>query len=142
MIKNIHASLLRFCSDYAASHLNLEVVNFDSHGDETTLPDSDVIGPSTMTISVDEEICGISVLIGVSTKEDTNLFRMMEHINELFTALLPTQRIRVYNADTGEAIGWMVVTNGTRTLAPGGTSARPLQFIMVNLLSTLTFEIL
>ena len=140
LIKNINSSLLRFCAVFANQHPGMEVVNFDAHGDEQSLPQADVVGISGVSVSVDEGLCDVTLMIGISTREDTNLFRLNEYIDKLFHVLLPTKKMRLYDADSGSALGWLVTTNGTRTLAIGGSSTRPLQYIMVTLVSTVTFS--
>lgn len=117
----------------------MEAVNFDAYGDESALPQADVVGISGVSVGVDEEMCEITLAIGLSTREDTNLFRLNRYIAEMFEELLPTEHIPLYNADSGIQTGQMIVSNGTRTLTVGGSSTRPLQFIMVTLMSLVTF---
>lgn len=140
LLANINASLLRFCAEFADAHPNMEVVNFDAHADEGTLPKSDVVGLSSVSISVDENLCSVDLLFGVSTREDTNLFRLNQYMAELFEMVLPEEHISLYDAYSGLELGTLVVTNGTRTLTIGGSSSRPLQYVMLNLVSTKTFR--
>lgn len=139
LVRDLHASILRFCSDFAAEH-NMEVVNFDSHADESTMPKADAIGMMGLSWEVDEDFLDVSVLIGISTLDDTNLFRLIEKISYLYELLLPAKKISVYDADSGEEIGLFVVKNGTRALPVGGSTSRPVQHIMVGLASTITFQ--
>lgn len=135
ILRNIHSSLLRFCSDFAINYQGMEVVNIDAHADESTVPDADFVGISGMSIDVDEHAVGVKVMFGISTLDDTNLFRMIDRMDVLFDKLLPTRTLIVYDADTGVKVGDLIVTNGTRMMPVGGSEARPLQYIMVSLLS-------
>jgi hypothetical protein len=140
LIRNVHASMLRFCADFAEAN-QLTVVNFDAHADESTIPASNIVGMSGLSLDVDDHILSVNIMFGISTKDDTNMFELIRLLDPLFELLLPTKKIRAYNADTGEQTGWFVVQNGTRVLPVGGSVARPLQHIMVGLLSTVTFNL-
>ncbi|HYG34262.1 MAG TPA: hypothetical protein VEC99_05735 [Clostridia bacterium] len=133
IIKDIHASLLKFCSDYASNHEGMTVVNFDAHADDTTLPANDVIGLAGLSVTAADRFLSIKALIGISTLNDTNLFRLAEKIAELFERLMPESRIDVVDAATGEVKGWMIAMDGTTMLASEGTKARPLQHVAVSL---------
>lgn len=139
LVKSMHASMLRFISEFAAEH-NLEIVNMDAHGDESTLPSKDFVCMSAMSWDVDEGFLSMNIMFGISTLEDTNLFRLVELVGELYECVLPSMRINAYDADTGEKVGNFVVRNGTRALPVGGSTARPLQYIMVGMLSTITLS--
>lgn len=140
LYKNVTSSILRYCSEFADEHPGIEVINFDAHGDEATLPQSDVMGPSALTVNVSGSFCIVSLLLGVSTREDTNLFRLSSLIDSLFEDMLPESYLPLYNAETGQAIGRLVVEDGSRVLPVDNTSTRALQFVMVNLRSTQTFS--
>lgn len=138
ILSDIHASLLRFCADFAEANTNMAVINFDAHADETTIPNADVVGMSGMSLTVDEHVVGVKCLFGLSTLDDTNLFRMVSLMDALLGKLLPTKTIQIYNATTGALNGLLVVENGTTMLAVGGSVARPLQYIMVSMSATRT----
>ena len=139
LVKSLHTSMLRFISEFANEY-GLETVNMDAHGDESTLPQKDFIAVSGLSWDVDDGFLNVNVMFGISTLEDTNLFRLVELVGELFEKVLPTMRINAYDADTGEKVGNFVVRNGTRALPVGGSTVRPLQYVMVGLLSTTTFS--
>lgn len=139
LVRNLHASILRFCSDFCAEH-NMTVVNFDAHADESTMPKGDAMGFMGLSWEVDDHFLDVNVMFGVSTVDDTNLFRMVEKIAHLFEKLMPEETISVYDADSGEVVGNLVLKNGTRALPVGGSTSRPVQHIMVGLASTVTFD--
>ncbi len=140
LVRNVHASMLRFCADFAEAN-SLAVVNFDAHADESTIPAENIIGMSGLSMDIDEHFLSVNIMFGISTKDDTNMFELIRLLDPLFESLLPTKKIRAYDADSGAPIGWFVVQNGTRVLPVGGSVARPLQHIMVALLSTVTFKL-
>lgn len=139
LVKSLHSSMLRFISDFAVEH-DLAIVNMDAHADESTLPSKDFIAMSGLSWDVDDELLSVNIMFGISTLEDSNLFRLIDLFGDLFEKVLPTSRINAYSADTGEKVGDFVVRNGTRALPVGGSTARPLQYVMVGLLSTITLS--
>lgn len=141
ILRDIHASMLRFCSDFAALYPGMEVVNFDAHADETTVPKTDIIGISSLSIRTDEHLVEVKGMLGLSTLDDTNLFRLMELMDVLYDRLLPTRRIQLYDAATGVANGVLILDNGTTVLPVGGSDARPLQYVMVSMSSTRTLKL-
>lgn len=140
IVRTLHASIMRFCTDFGELH-NLAFVNFDAHADESTMPSQDVIGMMGLSWDVDDEFLEVNVMLGVGTLDDSNLFRLVDKIGELFELVLPSKRISAYDADSGEEIGHFVVRNGTRALPVAGSQSRPVQHIMVGLTSTLTFQL-
>lgn len=141
IIKDIHASLLRFCADFAEKFPGTVVVFFDAHADESTLPEADVVGLTGVTVSVENHLTEVKCMIGISTLDDTNLFRLTDLTAELFESLLPTKRIPVYDASTGIEKGWMILQDGTTLLPVTGSAARPMQYALVHLSSSQTFTL-
>lgn len=139
--RNLHASLLRFCADFAEQFPGMTALNFDAHADESTIPANDVIGMSGLAFRVQEHMIHTTVMFGLSTVEDTNLFRLTAQMDALFELLLPTKRIRVYDADSGADVGWMVVEDGTSVMPVSGSTTRPLQYVLVSLSTSLSFHL-
>lgn len=144
LYRDLHASLLRFCSDFAYQFLDFRptFVNFDAQADEGSLPKSDIVGPLALSFELDEHLLIGTVNIGYSTWDDMNLFRLVERVDMLVELLKPGGRIAVYDS-TGEVTsskGALVIQNGTRVMpvVPGET--RPIQFIAIQFTSTNTFK--
>jgi hypothetical protein len=140
--ENLHTSLLRFCAEFAEANPGMAVVNFDSHADATQLPASDLVGMAGLSFTEDDGILSIKVLLGISTLGDTNNFRLVHLVSELYERLRPTKRIDVYQAgmDAPTKVGWMVCENGTSVLPVGGEVARPLQYVAVHLATSVEFK--
>lgn len=140
LLSNVQASVMRFCTDFIDTHPGLVFVNFDAHADETTAPKGDLIGYSALALNLDEKIVEVQVLFGIATQEDMNLFRLNKGMGELLELLKPTSRIKLFDVDSGDSVGWMVIQNGTRLFPIGGTSTRPLQYIQISMLSSETLS--
>ena len=136
IFRDVQVSCLKFCNDFSLKHPGMQAENFDAHADESILPMSDLVGLSSLSLVLDDKMAAISLMIGISTLVDTNLFRLSALVDELLQSLVPTNKIKLFDADTGIEKGWMVVQNGTRVLAVGGSSARPLQYVSLNLLTS------
>lgn len=139
IIKDVHASLLRFCADFATKFPGTGVVFFDAHADESELPSSDIVGLTGVTVSVENQLAEVKCMFGISTLDDTNLFRLTDMVAELFESLLPTKKIPVFDASTGIEKGWMIAQDGTTLLPVTGSAARPMQYVLVHLSSSQTF---
>lgn len=142
--QDLHASLLRFCSDLTNQWVDdiPQFVNFDSAAEESLLPKCDLIGPLGLTFELDEHLLTGHVQIGYSSWNDANLFRLVERMDTILELLKPTCKIQVYDS-TGEVTsdkGVLIVQNGTKLLPVVAGQSRPIQFIGVTFQSTLTFK--
>lgn len=142
--RDIQASLLRFCSDLTEQWPTdtPQFVNFDGSGEEAMLPKCDLIGPLGLTFELDDHLLVGNVQIGYSSWEDLNLFRLVERIDVMLELLKPTSRISIYDS-TGEVTspkGVVIVQNGVRVAPVVTGQSRPIQFILVPFMSTLTFK--
>lgn len=140
--RDSHASLLRFCRDFSDEMKGLgydiDVVDIDTAGEPGTWPKKDIIGPGEFTFTLDDGTIEIQVAIGLSTFEDTNLFRMRDQLNHLLNKVIPGKRIKLLNATNGQTRGFLVVRNGTQVVAPFVGETRTIQGIMISLLSDQT----
>jgi hypothetical protein len=127
---NIQSSLLRFCVDFAETRPGLGTVNLDAHTDEAHWPDSDFIGLGELNVDIEETYSG-QCMFGLSTQNDTNLFRMGALMKDLSAFLLPNENIPVYDAETGIQVGLIFILNGTRVGAPLPTKTHPIQPIAI-----------
>jgi hypothetical protein len=144
LYRDLHASLLRFCSDFSTSFSDNvpSFINFDAAGDENSLPASDIIGPLALSFELDDHLLMGTVQIGYSTWGDANLFRLVERVDTLLELLKPTCRINVYDA-TGEVTspkGFIVIQNGTHVMPVIKGDTRPIQFIAIHFMATNTFK--
>lgn len=143
-LSNIQASLMRFCNDFvdaqALLSVTLEFVNFDAHADEATIPNGDLIGIAGLGLVFDDSLIDIQAMVGLSTEGDTNLFRLSNLMGQLLELLRPECLIRVYDSESGDDIGWMVIKNGTRLMPVGGATAKPLQYVIIELATSVSFQ--
>lgn len=134
--QNIQSSLLRFIADFAEVNPTLDTVNLDAHTDEASWPDAEFIGLGELHVEIGETYSG-QCMFAISTKDDTNLFRMGEWMQKLSELVLPNKNIPVYDAQTGTQIGMLFVLNGTQIGAPMATKTQPIQPIAIRFESDL-----
>lgn len=144
MYLDLQRSLLRFCNDFKDNFGNIipEFVNFDAAWDESELPNGPVIGTMGLTFEIDDQLVEGSFQIGFSTLNDTNLFLLSESIDRIVKRLLPTSKLKIYDATTGVEKGYMVIRNGTRVMPPAGSKTRPVQFVLVQFATTTTYKLM
>lgn len=144
MYRNIHSSLMRFCQEFIDSLEDgdsPQFQNFDATWDDAELPNTDLCGYFALTYEVNDQFVEGSFQVGYSTREDRNLFRLVSAMDRFITTLLPTNKITIYDADTGSKLGLMVIKNGTRIMPVSGSKNRPVQFIAVSFITTVTYEL-
>lgn len=141
---DLFSSILKFCNDVVPviGAGDFEVVNFDAYdSDDEQMPAGNLIGPAQYALTVDEHLAKVTVMIGVMTADDPNLFRLNAVIGKLLHYLLPGKSFWAVNADTGDRIGDLMVENGTQVFPILADSVRPMKFIGVRLASNVTFEL-
>jgi hypothetical protein len=137
IIKDLHVSLTNMLDafrqqQFSDNDFDLEVVDFDSHADDATLPLKDIIGLAGFSVQTDH-FTYVTVLVGVATYDDFNLTRHREIISALYEKVRPESSHKVYNASTGATKGFMKVESDIKLLPMANSGARPLQFIAISL---------
>lgn len=134
----IRDSLYAFCKTFATdmaianpTYPAIGIYNFDAFSEQNTLPLNDFIGIRSLTVDLDMELATVSCLVGFSTNDDENLFRLEELTGLLLPRLLPNTRIPIYQSGTSTQQGWMVVSNGTSVSPVLRAVQRPLRFIAI-----------
>jgi hypothetical protein len=140
------SSLLKFCTDFAASisvdgEPAFQAVFFDAYDEFDQLPAGSLIGPAGYALDVDEHVVTIKVMIGVATEMDPNTFRLTKAMGKLTQRLLPTRRIAVFDADTGTAIGTLTVLDGIRVLPEAGGGGRSMKYLAFMASSDVTADL-
>jgi hypothetical protein len=142
--RDTFSSVLKFCNDFAAEMKgrgwDMKVVNFDAANDPQTWPSSDVVGVSEFDFELDDGTIGVSMMLVISTVEDTNNFRLTEIMNQMVNKTIPGKRMSLVDGASGRTRGFLVVQNGTRVAPPLDLETRTAQGIMVNLLSDQTLR--
>ena len=144
MYLDLQASIMRFCNDFKLSMgtgIIPEFVNFDSSWDDAELPNGHCIGYMGLTFGIDDQLVEGSVQIGYTTQNDTNLHDLSRAIDVLVKRLLPTNKLKIYDASTGAEKGYMVILNGTRVMAVAGSKSRPVQFVAIQFATTTTYKL-
>ncbi|MGO4302255.1 hypothetical protein [Cupriavidus sp. RAF12] len=139
---DLFSSILKFCGDVAPmiGAGDAKVVNFDAYDtDDEQMPAGDLIGPAQYALTVDEHLAKVTVMIGVMTAEDPNLFRLNAVVGKLLNYLLPGKSFWAVSAETGEKLGDLMVENGTQVFPILADSVRPMKFIGVRLACNVTF---
>lgn len=143
--ENIWSSVFRFCSDFGDELqgdgvlADFEVFNFDAHVENKELPEKDLIGPWQLSVTVDEKLGTVTTNIGMSTRDDTNLFRLEKASGRLLERLMPDAMVTVYDADTGVEIGHLKVLAGVSLSPVARAQQRSLKFLAITLKGDFTF---
>lgn len=143
ILQSIRSSLMKFCQEQltqlkTAGTLpsDASCILFDAHASAMALPAADVLGIEGLSVQQDGRIQHVQVMIGASTYNDTNLFKLTSVTDTLYEALQSPDSIPLCDPTTGTQIGLLVIQDGTRVLPVAREDSRPLQFVMVSLLST------
>lgn len=119
--KNVHTSLLRYCSDKAFNFntlkgTNLEALNLDAVSDEQQLPSVNIIGIEKMTYQSDGDSQGLdmfTVSITLGTVQDDNNMLLVDLIDSLFEELRASKTIGIFDATSGLLIAKAVISGQT-----------------------------
>lgn len=143
---NYRASLFRLCNDFITKMVgdgvipadSMQVFDWDAHADQDELPNKDLIGPIEYEIEVDEKLHYITTMIGISTINDTNMFRLHTLIDHMFDQLQPEMLVPYVDGATGNQMGSMKALNGTAVMPTAKTKTRPFKAVAVSLASDQT----
>lgn len=116
-------------------------LNMDAMAQIAEWPNNDLLGTAQFSMRLDEHLIDITCLFGVSPYEDEQLLRHVTMLDLLVDRLKPTMTHPVYHAASGEKLGWMRVANGTTVHGIERTESRPLQFIGVSFVTSLTYKL-
>lgn len=136
---SIKNSLFAVCKSFA-DNMNtqfpenavLSIYNFDAFSEENGLPDGDLIGMRSISIDVDSELATFRAMVGISTQNDENLFRLDEYSGLLLKRFLPDQVVVIYDSETGQPCGQAKLYNGTSMSPILKAVQRPLKFIAIS----------
>lgn len=140
-MSNLQTSLFKFANDFVGTQDGFQFINFDAHANEAEAPPGNLMGPIGFGFDIEDNMISVEVGFGVCTESDTNLFLLSNTMGQLVELLKPTKRIRVVDSESGGDLGWMIVAGKVRVSPVGGSKAKPVQYVMLNLLTTLAFEI-
>lgn len=107
-----------------------QLIDWEAFSSIQELPATDLIGPASF--GIDErspEIFDVVFTIGVSTFDDTSLFRHRKLMAQIFEELRPTKTLTVFDAETARPYSWMKIVNGTSLAPVANAQTRAFQFI-------------
>lgn len=139
---DLFSSILKFCKDVAPmiGAGDFTVVNFDAYdADDEQMPAGNLIGPAQYAMTIDERLARVTVMIGVMTTEDPNLFKLNAVTGKLLNYLLPGKSFWAIDSQTGNKIGELLLENGTQVFPILSDTVRPTKFIGVRLACNVTF---
>ena len=134
--RDIEASLLRFAAEFAREH-DILVVNLDNHATPSAWPSGDFIGLSEMMVDLEENEITVTLAYVISTKDDTNLYRMSQLVNHLVNKLMIGSKVRVYDAAAGTPKGHLISYQKLRAGKVLNTETQPARPVFVSLISDL-----
>jgi hypothetical protein len=109
------ASLFTFCKDFASEmklagvSADLQVFKFDAHVENVEFPETDLIGPSGLSLDIDDSLVTVRTAIGISTLDDMNIFRLDTLLGAMLRKLKPGAILTLLDAQTGQGYGAMKV---------------------------------
>lgn len=112
---------------------NLGVFKFDAHAEINSYPETDLIGPGGLTIECDDGLITASLVIGISTMDDENLFRLDALIGQMFRRVKPGSIIPLVDAETGQKYGNLQVMGQLSVLPVELTKIRAFRGIAIHL---------
>lgn len=141
LIRNIEASLVKYCKDIIAADalVGFKPFNFDTHAAINELPNVPLIGIAEVSVVNDQETYEVACMFVVcSTAEDTYLAKLNHAIDCLFDRLKPDETACQIVAETNGAIlGNLKVQRGVSVFPVAVTKGRPLRTISVSFGSSL-----
>jgi hypothetical protein len=139
--RDIYKSLFRFCHEFTHQMFyegpQLDVVNMEAYATPQDWPAHDFIGIDEIRVEfLDAHQIDVYSLFVVSTRDDKNLMRMNDIVNQFVSQVIPSRsRIPIYDSESGLVRGHLVVRNGTRVEAPMFTVTQAARPIFVSLTS-------
>lgn len=128
---DLYKSLQKLCTDFITNNPGdaLTYFNFDTAGSIADYPTGDVIGLGGYQLTEDEKMYEIDCMIGISTVNDTNHFKLLDLTDKVWELVRPEKLITIYDAG-GVPKGLFKVMNGTRTLPVARSNGRVVQFVV------------
>ena len=132
--EDVRSSIFNFCGAFAGKlHgegvATLDIFVFDAYAENLKLPETDLIGPWQLSADLDGPMVTVRGHVGLSTLNDTNLFRLEKVSGRLFEEFLPGSLIPLYDAQSGVVTGNLVVAEGTSMSPVAEAQQRPLKFV-------------
>lgn len=143
LLENSEASCVKLCVDLCAAmrnaniSANVEYIELDARVElkDNEIPPIDIIGLTQFSIAeVDRHIWQIHFIVGLSTQDDENLFRLRKMANYIYNRFPCGAQMTYYDATTAEEKSWIQILPGTTQLPTHRVETRPFRFIQVQAL--------
>lgn len=140
IIPSVWGSIVNFSNAIVADmrirypDTKIEFIDWEAHANIHELPDTDLIGPTAITITeMSEQVLEVSFAIAVSSYEtDKNLFRMRAYLAEAFERMRAGKQLMIYDSETAAKLGYLVITPGTIMAPMSRAETRPWQFVQAS----------
>ena len=142
LLENMWGSVVKFTRDIRNKvvleypDIDLQVHDFEANANEAELPNSDLIGPTALTmVEVQPQLIEVTFAIGVTTYvNDKNLFRLRTILSRVFEEMRPEKKFVLYKAGTLDPQGFLVFTDGTMMAPMSRAETRPWQYVQASAL--------
>lgn len=129
--QDIHASLLRFCSDNATQFtlvegLDFTPIDFDAITSDNDLPVTNILGIDNLAIAEGgDDSAGdvVATLITIGIRDDVNNTILSKVTDSIFELVRAGNQIALYDAGTGHLAGNIVFFGMARMLPIGKSEA-------------------
>ena len=131
----VWASLVKFCQDFILKMKaegisdDLQFIDWETHANWQELPNSDLIGPTSIGVWEDEKIIHVTFAIAVSSYNEKNLFRHRRMIARVFDRMRTEKQISFYDLDSLDEAGKIIMIDGTTVPPMSRAEVRPWQFV-------------
>lgn len=143
LLENSEASVVKLMVDLAQTmknegiSANVQYIELDARVElkDNEIPPTDIIGVTQFSISEPQaQLWGIHFIVGLSTQDDENLFRLRKMANFVFNRFPCGAQMVYYDAETAAEKSWIQVIPGTTQLPTHRVETRPFRFIQVQAL--------
>lgn len=103
--------------------------------DDGSLPPTDVMGITQFALAQqDQSLWMVHFMVGISTVNDTNLFRLRDLANLVFNRMQGGNTMDLYDSASGTKATWIYILPETASLPTHRVETRPFRFIQVQAL--------
>lgn len=112
---------------------NIEFLDWDAHANIHELPETDLIGPMSLSITeLSPQMFEVSFAIAVSSYGEENLFRMRHYLSKTFESMRALKQIPIFDSETAIKQGYLILTDGTLLAPMTRAETRPFQYVQAS----------
>ena len=118
---------------------DLNYRDLDGHAEDAIIENTDFLFTKDFSGEIEDKFRYWTILIGVSTFEDLNLFRHRKIINYLLSRFMPLTTIPLYDNETlKKKKGSLIVQDSVTVMPFSKYNTRAVQYLLVSVASTET----